>query len=294
MTESSFDRFRRMMDSMEFETLPLFSKPHFSWNLNTDYVGRRFVYRPDSESTMDDARRMLERFRLTNGALMLAETQTAGRGRAGRNWVSPPDVNLYFTLILTPAPEDVACLAYVTPLAVAHAIEEVASLKGVALRPDLKWPNDLLIDGRKVAGVLIETTSTGDGRLVALVGIGINVNLDVAEYPEIAEIATSLKAALGFTVAREEVLAFVCNHFESLFEAAKSGDREPFREWRDRLINLGRPVTANGTREPIEGIAVDVGDDGALIIEQSDGHRVSVEAGDVTLSGGTPREAEPR
>ena len=283
MAESSFDRFRRMMDSMEFETLPLFSKPYFSWNLSTDYVGRRFIYRPDSDSTMEDARRMIDRFRLTNGALLLAERQTAGRGRAGRSWVSPPDVNLYFTIILTPAPDAVRSLAYVTPLAVAHAIEEVTRGKGAELRPELKWPNDVLIEGKKVAGVLIETTSAADGRLVALVGVGVNVNLDSGSYEEIRDIAVSLKDALGFAIPREELLAAICNHFEELYEAAAGGLMAPFEEWRDRLVNLGRPVVASGAGERIEGTAVDVAADGALIIELPDGRRVSVEAGDVTL-----------
>jgi BirA family biotin operon repressor/biotin-[acetyl-CoA-carboxylase] ligase len=278
------NQFRRMMDNMDFETLPLFSKPHFTWNLKTDYVGRRFVYRPVSESTMDDARRMLERFRLTNGALLLAETQTAGRGRANRSWISPPDVNLYFTVILTPAADDVRYLSYVTPLAVALAIEEVVTKQGVTLRPDLKWPNDLLIDGKKVAGVLIETTENSEGVLVALVGVGVNVNLDVARHPEISDIATSLRDELGFSVAREELLAAFCNHFEGLYEAASGGNFEPFEAWKHRLVNLGKPVVANGSVERIEGIAVDVSADGALIIEQADGRRVTVEAGDVTLS----------
>jgi BirA family biotin operon repressor/biotin-[acetyl-CoA-carboxylase] ligase len=231
---------------------------------------------------------MLERFRLTNGALLLAESQTAGRGRAGRNWVSPPDVNLYFTIILTPTAEDAHCLFYVAPLAVAHAVEEAAAAKGGRLRADLKWPNDILLEGRKVAGILIETTSLGDGRLVALVGIGINVNLDVAAYPEIEGIATSLKEVLGFPVSREELLAAVCNHLESLYESARQGSQIPFSEWRGRLINLGRPVVANGAHERVEGIAVDVAADGALIIERAGGERVVVEAGDVTLSHATP------
>jgi BirA family biotin operon repressor/biotin-[acetyl-CoA-carboxylase] ligase len=278
------ERFRRMMDQMDFETLPLFSKPQYSWNLKTDYVGRRFVYRPVSESTMDDARRMLERFRLTNGALLLAETQTAGRGRANRSWVSPPDVNLYFTVILTPSAEDVRCLSYVTPLAVANAIEEVVAAQGVTLKPDLKWPNDLLIGGKKVAGVLVETTQNAEGTLVALVGVGVNVNLEAAAYPEISDIATSLRDVLGFAVAREELLAAFCNHFEALYEAASGGSFEPFETWKRRLINLGQPVVANGSVERIAGVAVDVSADGALIIERPDGRRVTVEAGDVTLS----------
>jgi BirA family biotin operon repressor/biotin-[acetyl-CoA-carboxylase] ligase len=288
VSEASFERFRRMMDLMQFESLPLFSKPHFQWNLTTDYVGRRFVYRPDTESTMDDARRMIERFRLGEGAIVLAETQTAGRGRAGRTWVSPPDVNLYFTLVLQPEADEARCLAYVAPLAIAHAVEDVAAANGVTLRADLKWPNDVQIEGRKVAGVLIETTQNAAGRLFAFVGVGLNVNLDVAAYPEISDIAVSLRDACGFTIHREEVLAAFCNHFEALYERARKGDNAPFMEWRSRLVNLGRPVIANGAIARIEGVAVDVDADGGLVIELADGSRTIVEAGDVTLSS-TPR-----
>ena len=285
MADTSFDRFRRMMDSMEFETLPLFSKPHFSWNLKTDYVGRRFVYRPESDSTMDDARRMLERFRLANGAVVLAETQTGGRGRSGRSWVSPRDVNLYFTVLINASLAESHHFAYVTHLATALAIEEVTGRHGVPVKTDLKWPNDVQIGGHKVAGILIETTERENNEPVALVGVGINVNVDIASYPEIAAIATSLRDATGREIPREEVLAAFCNHLESLYEAALTGDRAPFNDWKQRLITLGSQVIATGGDEPISGTAVDVEEDGALIIETPEKRRVRVEAGDVTLSG---------
>jgi BirA family biotin operon repressor/biotin-[acetyl-CoA-carboxylase] ligase len=273
-----------MMDNMDFETLPLFSKPHFSWNLHTDYVGRRFQYRPYTESTQDDARHMLERWRQPNGTIIMAETQSAGRGRSGRRWVSPADVNLYFTLSLYPV-EDPRPLAYVTPLAIAEAIEEVAAAKGGSLRPHLKWPNDVLLNGRKVAGELIETSRTEAGDTVAFVGAGINVNFDPDGHPEIADIATSMKDELGFEVPREEVLAAFCNHFEALWEAAKAGSDAPFLAWKARLITLGADVTAHGAGAKITGRAVDVRRDGALIIETVDGRRITVEAGDVSLNG---------
>ncbi len=285
MAESNFDRWRRQMDSMEFETLPLFSRSHFSWNLKTDYIGRRLVYRPVSESTQDDARRMLERFRLMSGAVVLAETHTGGRGRAGRSWVSPPDVNLYFTLVLDVEPALLRPLAYVTPLAVALAAEEISTAKGVPLATELKWPNDVLIGGRKLAGILVETVAAE--RPVALVGVGINVNLDVADYDEIRDIAVSLKGALGFSLAREEVLAAFCNHFEALHEAVKAGSAEPFEAWRSRLVTLGKAVVASGAGAAVRGVAVDVTEDGALLIETPDGVRHSVFAGDVTLSRST-------
>lgn len=281
MSESYFERFRRQMDLMQFETLPLFNRPRFSWKLQTDYVGRRLVYRPSTESTMDDARRMLQRFRLQSGAIVLAEAQTAGRGRAGRSWVSPPDVNLYFTLVLhTPTPRH---LAYVTPLAIALAAEETAAAAGLPLRADLKWPNDVLVDGRKLAGVLIETTATGAGEPVALVGVGLNVNLNTSAYPEIAATATSLREALGREVAREEALAAFCNHFEPAYGEALAGSRRPFQAWRERLVTLGREVVASGAGATVRGRAVDVDEEGGLVIETAEGRRLSVTAGDVTL-----------
>ncbi len=284
MSESFFERFRRQMDLMEFETLPLFSKPLFSWNLHTDYIGRRFIYRPSTESTMDDARSMLQRWRFQDGAVMLAEMQTAGRGRSGRAWVSPPDVNLHFTVILRTVDRDMRSLSYVAPLAIAEAIEAMAASHGASLRVDLKWPNDALIDGRKVAGVLIETASTPEDEAVALLGVGINVNIDPAAYPEIADIATSVKAALGFEVPREVLLASFCDHFERLFEEASSGSRRPFEAWKQRLVTLGSEVVATGGGQELRGVAVDVNDDATLVIETPDGIRHAVEAGDVTLS----------
>jgi len=284
LSESFFERFRRQMDLMEFESLPLFSKPLFSWNLHTDYVGRRFIYRPSTESTMDDARSMLQRWRFQNGAVLLAESQTAGRGRAGRAWVSPPDVNLHFTLVLRLEPASLRSLSYVTPLAIAEAIEAMAASRGGSLRVDLKWPNDALIDGRKVAGVIVETATSPEDELVALIGVGINVNLDPAQYPEIAGIATSVKAALGFQVAREVLLAMFCDNFERLFEEASSGSRRPFEAWKQRLVTIGSEVVATGGGAELRGLAVDVNEDGTLVIQTPDGARHSVEAGDVTLS----------
>jgi BirA family transcriptional regulator, biotin operon repressor / biotin---[acetyl-CoA-carboxylase] ligase len=285
VTQDSFDRFRRQMELMQFETLPLFSKPYFSWHLKTDYVGRRLVYRPDTESTMDDARRMLERFRLTSGAICLAETQSEGRGRDGRSWVSPPDVNLLFTVVLmTETLEQQRHLAYVTPLAVALAVEEMVDAHRGNVRADLKWPNDVQIDGQKIAGVLIETTETADGQPVALVGVGINVNMETSLYPELTGIATSLKDVTGVQIPREELLAAFSNHFESLHEEVLGGSLAPFEAWRSRLVTLGREVTATGAEGEISGMAVDVDADGALIVETRLGNRVRIEAGDVTLS----------
>ena len=119
---------------------------------------------------------------------------------------------------------------------------------------------------------------------MALIGVGINVNLEPGKYPEIAGIATSIKAALGFEVPREVLLALFCDNFERIYEEAASGGRRPFEAWKQRLVTLGSEVVATGGGQELRGVAVDVDEDGALVIETADGVRHSVEAGDVTLS----------
>jgi BirA family biotin operon repressor/biotin-[acetyl-CoA-carboxylase] ligase len=282
--------FRWMVDYQVGDQLPIFSKPYFTWGLHTDYIGRRFIYRPVSESTMDDARRMMERINLPQGALILAESQSAGRGRAGRAWVSPPDVNLYMTILLFPPAQALRALPLIAPLAVAQAVEKIAASRGTPIAADVKWPNDVLIAGKKVSGVLIETEHQPE-RIVALVGVGLNVNLEASRHPEIAGIATSLKEATGVDFPREEVLAAFCNELEPLYEAALAGSREPFETWKRRLVTLGQDVTVASPDRRFEGKAIDVEADGALIVITSAGVRERVEAGDVTVR---PARESPR
>jgi len=165
----------------------------------------------------------------------------------------------------------------VTPLAVAQAVEETT---GLAAR--IKWPNDVLIAGRKLAGILIETEIAGQSVKYALVGIGLNVNLDVERIPEIAEIATSLKRETGREVAREEVLAALLNHFEALYLEARRG-RPPLEGWKSRLETLGRHVRVTSAGSVEEGVAEDVDAEGSLLLRRDDGTRVTIPAGEVTL-----------
>jgi BirA family biotin operon repressor/biotin-[acetyl-CoA-carboxylase] ligase len=249
--------------------------------LTTAHIGRRISQAEQVGSTMAEARRLAETGAVA-GTVCLAETQSAGRGRAGRAWLSPPAVNLYPTFVLYPPAESPRALAYVAPLAVALALEEAAAARGVAVRADLKWPNDVRIGDRKVAGVLIETATLND-RLTAFVGIGVNVNLTLAPDSELAAIATSLQEATGVAYEREAVLAALCNHLEALYEQSLAGSRAPFERWRERLVTLGQDVTVSGPGLQLDGRAVAVDEDGALIVETSAGRRTRVEAGDVTL-----------
>ena len=224
-----------------------------------------------------DVAREAARHGASDGTVVAADEQTAGRGRMGRSWVNPPAVNLASTLVLRPPREVLRWIAMIAPLAVVRAVEDVTGL-----RPDIKWPNDVQIAGKKLSGILIEADLTEGQEPVVLVGTGVNVNFDPRAHEEIRDIATSLRAELGREVGREPLLAAFLLRFEELYDEAKSGD-SPLAAWRARLVTLGQHVRASWPGGDVEGLAQDVDADGALLVETAQGEVVRVEAGDVTL-----------
>lgn len=261
-----------------------FDRPLFESLLRTRFVGRRLFYEHSVTSTMDVAREEAAAG-APEGSVALAEEQTAGRGRFGRAWVSPPGVNLYFTIALHPSVEELRYLAMIAPLAVCQAIEETA---GAGVEARIKWPNDVLLDGKKVCGILVESQLAGDDVAFALVGPGINVNLDVSEHAEIREIATSVRSTLGRDVSREELLASCLNHFEALYLAVRRGEVVSMG-WTQRLDTLGKTVrVSTAGADAIEGVVVDADSDGAIIVRRDDGSHVRVESGEVSLRQPAP------
>ncbi len=248
--------------------------------LETTFTGRRFIYLTSTSSTMDIARAEAESG-AEEGTVVLAEEQTAGRGRFGRAWVSPAGKNIYATIVLRPTVDRLRQLGIVMPLAVSLAIEETTGLA-----PRIKWPNDVLLSGRKVAGILIETEFSGSEPRYALLGPGVNVNFEIDPASEIAGIATSLKQEHGADVTREAVLAALLNHLEALYTAP---DPRAVREaWRSRLETLGRDVTLTFRGESFGGHAEDVDDAGNLILRFPDGSIRTFEAGEVSLRAPRP------
>jgi BirA family biotin operon repressor/biotin-[acetyl-CoA-carboxylase] ligase len=255
-----------------------FSVEAFQARLATRYVGRRFLYYERLPSTQDAARQEAERG-APEGTTILADQQTAGRGRLGRQWVSPPGANLYFSVILRPAAEHLRTLGMIWPLAICQAVGEVTGLSA-----RVKWPNDVLVGPRKLAGVLIDSEFSNGKVDYAIAGIGLNVNLDISAHEEIRDIATSISAELGREVAREEVLATLLGRFEDLYEAARRG--QPVHlGWKAHLDILGRPIRVRSREGVEQGIAEDVEPDGTLILRRRDGSHVRIEAGQVTLKG---------
>ena len=167
------------------------------------------------------------------------------------------------------------------PLAAAAAASDVAQVEA-----EVKWPNDVQVRGRKLAGVLVDAASGASGDGYAIVGVGLNVNLDVAAYPEIAEMATSLRAEAGREINRLDVLVALLSHFEALYDRLRAGE-SLLGEWRARLNVIGRRavITFPGLPDapPIEGVAEDVDVDGALLLRKDDGAVERLIAGEVSL-----------
>jgi BirA family biotin operon repressor/biotin-[acetyl-CoA-carboxylase] ligase len=221
-------------------------------------------------STMDAAKE-LARQGCPAFTVVVAERQSAGRGRLRRPWESPAG-GLYFTVVLRP--EIPAPLSLrVNFLAAVTLARFLRRRFGVAA--GLKWPNDILVDGRKLCGLLAEMESEGEAVHFVNVGMGVNVNNDVAG---IAPPAVALKALLGREVPRRELLAGFLDDFEAAF--ARREWEAVIPEWKRLSVNLGRPVRIVTAGEEVRGVAEDVDESGALIVRQSDGARRAVIYGD--------------
>lgn len=253
-----------------------FSLAGLQAKLATEFVGRAAVYQERVGSTMDLAREEAEGG-APDGMIVVADEQTRGKGRGGRSWVSPRGSNVYVTVVLRPDAATASSLAMIAPLAVCEAVDALAGVRSV-----IKWPNDVMIGGRKAAGVLIDLRFAGDEVDYALLGVGINVNFDPEQHEEIAALATSLKRETGREVSREAVLRAFLERLENLYVAARRGENV-VGAWKERLETLGRRVSVRVGDRVEEGVAEDVDADGSLLLRRPDGSIVPLAAGDVTL-----------
>jgi len=244
-------------------------------NLETHFVGQRVICYPSLTSTMEMAKQEAQQGAV-EGTVVITDEQTAGRGRIKRVWLSPKG-NIALSVILYPSVAYLPSLIMLASLAVVHSIEAVTGLKS-----QLKWPNDVLINGKKVCGVLIESNVRGDIVDYAIIGIGVNVNLRLYDFPEIQPTATSLSDELGGDVSRLNVIRCLLVEIERLYLTLLAGG-SIYQEWRDSLVTLGRRVQVKSGETIYEGIAESVARDGSLLLHHSDGSLTKIVAGDVTL-----------
>ena len=246
-----------------------------SRRLTTEFVGRNFLYYHSVTTTMDVARKAAKEG-ASEGTVVVAEEQTTGRARLGRTWINPPGV-VAVSIILRPEMSQLLRLTMVAALATSRCIE-----KATGLKTTIKWPNDVLIRGKKVSGILTESALRGQSVDWAVIGIGINVNFDPKAYPEIADIATSLSVELGKEVSQLEILLHLLNEVESFYLALRR-DEPVHEEWRGKLETLGKVVQVKTGTDIEKGYAESVDNEGALMLRRSDGTLVRIVAGEVTL-----------
>ena len=255
-----------------------FSAQAIREGLDTASLGRNLVFLPETGSTNDEARRLAESG-APEGTLVITDHQTSGRGRLERRWEAPPGSSLLMSLLFRPplAPHEVQRLTMVCGLAVIDAIESETGL-----RVGLKWPNDVVVGGAKVAGILTEIGSKGSVVDFAVVGLGLNINLDPEWLPDgLLVPATSLSRELERPVARLPLLRALLQAMETRYTALKAG-HSPHVEWAERLVTLGQPVAVSTVGAVLEGVAERVNADGALLLRLDSGRLETVMAGDVT------------
>ena len=260
----------------------LLSKYELESRMATAWLGKEIVYKETTGSTNADVRRMAEDG-AENGLLVVADAQTSGKGRRGRQWESEKGTNLYFSMLLKPdiAPDKASMITLVAAYSVAKMIA-----KNTGLDAKIKWPNDIVVGKKKVCGILTEMNMERDYIHHIVVGIGINVNEE--EFPdEIRDMATSLKKEVGRIVSRANLLCDILLQFEkdySAFLAAE--DLKPFiDDYNKMLVNKGALVKVLDPKGEFSGIAGGINEEGMLIVFKENGQIEKVYAGEVSVRG---------
>ncbi len=253
-----------------------------SLGLDTRVIGKRIVYREEVTSTQDIAGEMA-RNGAEEGVVVVSERQTRGRGRKGRGWESPPLQGVYTSTILRPnlKPAQVPQIPLIAGVAVSRAIQRVTPLQ-----PRIKWPNDIILGGKKVGGILTEMSSEIDRVNYILLGIGINVNTRTSLLPEtVRSIATSLAEECGESVSRVKFVQSLLSELETVYDRFLASGFDAIREeWKALNNTIGSRVRVSSGGEDIEGEALDIDREGFLLVRKENGDVSRVVSGDVMLT----------
>lgn len=250
--------------------------------MRTRILGQNIHYVEEIDSTNVEVKRQAANG-ADHGLLVIAEQQTMGKGRRGRSWNSPKGTGIWMSLLLKPGqlrPENASMLTLVTALSVADAIREVTGLEAW-----IKWPNDIVVNGKKVCGILTEMSSEANRIHYIVIGIGINVN--TKEFPEeISEIATSLLIEKGTAASRSLLAAKVMEQLEANYELfLQSGDLAYLlKPYNEKLINCNKQVKVVGSNEEITGTAKGINEKGELLVQIED-RLLEVCSGEVSVRG---------
>ena len=248
----------------------------------TKVIGRDIRVFQETTST-NDVIEKLARDRVKEGVAVFAESQSKGRGRLGRKWISPARKGLWFSILLRPdlRPQEVTQITVASGTALRRAIEANTGLKA-----KIKWPNDILLHGKKAAGILTELSAELDRVKHIILGIGVDVNLTAAEFPgELRKLATSLKIEIGKPVSRADLAVTILRELDADYARVCAGKFESVaHEWEEHCGTMGHPVTIQMGERRIHGRAESLDDDGALLLRTEHGTLERVIGGDVTMA----------
>ncbi len=262
-------------------TPDLFIPEEIGVGLQVARIGRKIVCFRETGSTNEEAFKLAEKG-AAEGTVVISDGQRLGKGRLGRRWESPTGVNLYCSVILRPPvlPTRAAQLTFLSSVAVARAIEATTTL-----HPFIKWPNDVLLNGGKVAGLLNEMSAETEKVNFIVLGIGVNINMDREQFPgDLRHPATSLFLEEGKPVSRLEFTRALLEALDDLYDIYLDSGYGPVREeWLTRCDFLGRKVRITFQENNILGTATGIDEEGALLVKLPDGGVERVLAGDVTI-----------
>jgi len=267
----------RLMESGD-----VYTKTSLKSAFHTQWLGKNLIFLEEVDSTNTEVRRLAEQG-APEGTLVIAEQQNAGKGRRGRGWVAPKGSGVWMSFLLRPefAPERASMLTLVAAMAVSDAIYETAGLEC-----GIKWPNDIVLNGKKVCGILTEMSSDLDTIQYVVVGIGINVGIH--EFPdEIREVATSIGLCMEGTVERARLADAVARGWERWYAAflLTSDLSEMMDTYNERLVNRGREVKVLAPGGGYTGVSHGINRTGELIVELPGGEFRNVVSGEVSVRG---------
>ncbi len=249
--------------------------------IQTICIGRQLVYHPVIKSTNTLAMELAQQG-AAEGTVILTDDQPGGRGRQGRRWQALPGQQALLSIIVSPT-----FPAHFLVMCAALAVREAIALTS-DLEPEIKWPNDVLVRGKKVCGILIETTAGANDRLCAVVGIGLNVHGSFKEVAGLAQRATTIAEQSSQDISREGLIATLLERFDEGYEMLQHGGADGawriWKTWRDHLCTLGRWVRIQQGDRHVEGVAIGVDGDGALLVRQQDGTTTPITWGDVEMA----------
>lgn len=251
-------------------------------NIHTEVIGQHLKFLEQVDSTNLYAKKIAEGG-FEDGTIIMADEQLKGKGRMGRAWSSPKGKGIWMTIMLKPkiSPADAAKITLLTACAVCQGIEEICGIY-----PKIKWPNDIVINGKKLCGILTEMSAEMDEINYLIIGIGINVNLELAEFPqELQAIATSIKIEKGDSVIRKELAAAIINKFESYYKVfIETGSIKGYiMEYKKKSAILNKEVRVTSSFQELQGTVVDISEEGQLILKLGDGSIKEIISGEVSV-----------